>query len=154
MASGRRPNRGRRREIAKLRGQGLSQAEIGRRLGVTRQCVQGTLRAMARGPCRAVPCASCGAAIASEGALPSDAGSAVCLPCLARRPAAPFAERLKACRLAAGLTKADVSARTGLTQQMIRHYERGSREPRWPQVVRLVRVLGPALVTVGLTETG
>ncbi len=153
MASGRKPDLGRWREIAQLREQGLSQAEIGRRLGVTRQCVQVTLRTMARASSRSVGCAVCGAAIVSEGALPSDGGAALCLPCLARRPAAPFAHRLKACRLAAGLTKAQLAARAGLTPQMIRHYERGSREPRWPQVARLVRALGPALVTVGLTET-
>ena len=153
MASGRRPDPRRRGEIARLRGQGLSQAEIGRRLGVSRQSVQLTLRAMARVPARSVPCAGCGLAIASEGALPSDAGSALCLSCLAARPAAPFAQRLKACRLAAGLTKAELASRAGLTHQMLRHYEDGSREPRWRQVARLVSVLGSALMTVGLTET-
>jgi transcriptional regulator with XRE-family HTH domain len=153
MVSGRRPDQRRRRQIAHLREQGLTQAEIGRRLGVTRQCVQIMLRAMARAPVRSVPCAGCGAAIVSAGALPSDAGCALCLPCLAERPATSFARRLKACRLAAGLTKAELAERSGLTPQMMRHYESGAREPRWRVVARLVGVLGPALVTVGLTET-
>jgi transcriptional regulator with XRE-family HTH domain len=153
MASGRRPNPGRRGEIAGLCAEGLSQAEIGRRLGVSRQSVQVTLRAMARVPVRSVACAGCGTSIVSAGVLPSDAGVALCLPCLAKRPKASFAQRLKACRLAAGLTKAEVAERAGLTQQMLRHYECGAREPRWRQVARLVCVLGPALVTLGLTET-
>jgi transcriptional regulator with XRE-family HTH domain len=153
MASGRRPDPRRRGEIAQLRQQGLSQAEIGRRLGVSRQSVQLTLRAMARPAARSVPCAGCGSPIMSAGVLRSDAGSALCLSCLALRPAAPFGQRLKSCRLAAGLTKAELAARAGLTPQMLRHYEGGSREPRWRQVARLVNVLGPALVTVGLTET-
>lgn len=153
MVSGRRPDPWRRQEMARLRARGLTLAEIGRRLGVTRQCVHLTLRALARPRARSVPCSGCGREIVSGGALPSDAGSALCLPCLARRPGAPFAQRLKACRLAAGLTKAELAARTGLAQQSVRQYESGAREPRWRQLARLVSVLGPALVTRGLTET-
>lgn len=153
MASGRKPDSCRRETIARLRADGLSLAEIGRCFGVSRQCVQETLRAMARARVRSVACAACGDAIRSAGAIRSDAGSALCLPCLARRPATSFGVRLKACRLAAGLTKAELAGRAGLTQQMVRHYEGGTREPRWSQVARLVGVLGAALVTVGLTET-
>jgi transcriptional regulator with XRE-family HTH domain len=154
MASGRKPDPARRAKIARLRARGLTLSEIGRRLGVTRQCVQVTVRAMERKPTYSVTCTRCGAKIVSDGALPSDAGSALCLACLARQPEANFAERLKAFRLAAGLTKRELADRSGLGYEMLRHYERGTREPRWPQMVLLVRVLGPALVTLGLMETG
>ncbi len=152
MASGRKPDKHRRQQIARLRAEGLSLAQIGRRLGVSRQCVQMTLRAMARPTARVVACADCGVVVVSAGALPSDAGAALCLPCLARRPRSTFAQRLKACRLAAGLTKADLARRAGLTPQMVRHYEAGLREPRWSQLARLVGALGTALVTLGLAE--
>jgi transcriptional regulator with XRE-family HTH domain len=152
MASGRKPDAKRRAEIARLRAKGLSLAEIGRRLGVSRQSVQVTLRAMARPAVRTVACSACGAAVVSEGALPSDAKAALCLRCLGRRPGTPFGQRLKACRLAAGLTKADLARRAGFRPQMLRHYETGLREPRWTQLARLVAVLGPALVTAGVAE--
>jgi DNA-binding XRE family transcriptional regulator len=100
-----------------------------------------------------VPCAACGRDIVSAGALPTDAGSAVCLRCLARRPGAPFAQRLKSHRLAAGLTKAELAKRAAMTHNTVRHYESGAREPRWKHLARLVRVLGSGLVTGGLTET-
>jgi transcriptional regulator with XRE-family HTH domain len=139
--------------MARLRARGLTLAEIGRRLGVTRQCVQLALAALAHPRVHSVPCAGCGRDIVSAGALPSDAGSAVCLRCLANRPGAPFAQRLKSCRLAAGLTKSELAERTGLTYNTVRMYEGGGREPRWRQLARLLSVLGPTLVSRGLTET-
>jgi transcriptional regulator with XRE-family HTH domain len=153
MASGRKPNLRRRKEMVRLRAQGLSLAEIGRRLGVTRQCVQSALAALARPRAHSVPCAACGRDIVSAGALPTDAGAAVCLRCLARRPGAPFAQRLKSCRLAAGLTKSELAKRARLTYNTVRQYEGGASEPRWKHLARLVSVLGPTLVTRGLTET-
>lgn len=154
MASGRKPDTSRRAEMARLRAQGLTLVEIGRRFGVTRQCVRITLRALERQRNYSVRCAGCGKDIPSAGALPSDADSALCLPCLKRHPEAAFADRLKAFRLAAGLTKAELAGRAGMTPAVLRNYERGVREPRWRHLVRLVRVLGPGLVTVGLMETG
>jgi transcriptional regulator with XRE-family HTH domain len=153
MASGRKADPVRRAKIARLRARGLTFAEIGRRLGVTRQCVQLTLRALQQKRTYRVACAGCGADIVSDGALPSDAAAALCLSCLARHPETDFAERLKAFRLAAGLTKKELAARAGLGYEVLRHYERGSRKPRWPQIVPLVRVLGAGLVTLGLMET-
>ncbi len=152
MASGRKPDAGRRKRMARLRARGLTLAEIGRRFGVTRQCVQGALRALGRKRSYSVHCSACGRDIASAGALASDAAAALCLSCLAAEPGAPFGRRLKAFRLAGGLTKAEVAARAGLSYQVLRNYERGVREPRWPQLVRLIRVLGPGLVTLGLTR--
>jgi transcriptional regulator with XRE-family HTH domain len=152
MASGRKCDEGRRREMARLRARGLSLAEIGRRLGVSKQCVQSTLalvarraRSLARGELPAVPCAGCGAPIASPGAIRSDAGRALCLACLARCPEAPFAQRLKSLRLAAGLTKAELADRAGLARVQVQQYEKGVNVPRRPILGRLEGVLGPRL---------
>jgi transcriptional regulator with XRE-family HTH domain len=153
MASGRKPDTQRRATIARLRARGLTMAEIGRRLGVTRQAVYHALAKQHRGDRRderAVPCAACAVAIASAGALASDAGQALCLRCLASRPDAPLGTRLKAFRLAAGLTKAELAKQVGLTGMAIHLYEANTREPRWRQLMPLLRVLGPGLVTLGL----
>ena len=74
MVQGRKPNWERRRRILKLRERGLSLPEIGRRLGVTFQCVDRTLRRMAGEQPRSVPCAGCGEDIISPGAVASDQG--------------------------------------------------------------------------------
>jgi transcriptional regulator with XRE-family HTH domain len=155
MASGRKPDLKRRAEIARLRDRGLSLSEIGRRVGISKQ---GVFEALSRErrtlPLRRVPCSGCRTKIASAGALPSDVGQALCLSCLGGRPDAPFAARLKAFRLAAGLLKAELAHRAGVSSMTIHHYETGAREPRWSQLAPLVRALGPGLVTLGLTETG
>src|SRR5262249_45884164 len=138
-------------EIARLHARGLSLAEIGRRVGMSREGVYQALAQMSRSQSpRSVPCGSCRAPILSPGALPSDEGQALCLPCLATRPEVPFGVRLKAVRLAAGLMKAELADRVGVSLMTIHHYEAGARMPRWRQLVPLVRALGPGLVTLGL----
>ncbi|HKI34044.1 MAG TPA: helix-turn-helix domain-containing protein [Gemmataceae bacterium] len=154
MVSGRKPNPKRRAEIAGLHARGLTLAEIGRRLGMSRQGVYEALALLRQPmPKRSVPCVGCRAPIASPGALPSDGDHALCLPCLASRPDAPFGTRLKAFRLAAGLMKAELADRVGVSAMTIHHYETGAREPRWRHLAPLVRALGPGLVTLGLTPT-
>jgi transcriptional regulator with XRE-family HTH domain len=151
MVSGRKPNLRRRAAIARLRARGLSLAEIGRRLSISREGVSQALSQMRRPPRQlSVPCSGCRAPIPSQGALPSDEGRALCLACLASRPEAPFGVRLKAFRLAAGLMKAELAQRVGVSLMTIHHYEAGARSPRWAQLVPLVRVLGAGLVTLGL----
>jgi DNA-binding XRE family transcriptional regulator len=153
MASGRRPDAKRRAEIARLHGGGLTMAEIGRRLGISRQAVcEALIRLRHPLPLPAVACAGCAAPIASAGALPSDDGHALCLGCLAARPDVPFGVRLKAFRLAAGWTKAQLAERANVTAMTIHHYETGAREPRWRQLAPLVCALGPGLVTLGLRQ--
>src|ERR1700757_703859 len=112
MASGRKPDVGRRAEIARLRAGGLTLAEIGRRLGMSKQGVSAAL-AKARRPLphRCVACRDCDAPIVSAGLLPGDEGSAVCLECLGSGREVPFGARLKAFRLAAGLLKTELAGR-------------------------------------------
>jgi hypothetical protein len=74
----------------------------------------------------------------------SDAVPAYCLDCL---PAdAPFGVRLKAHRLAAGLTLGALATRSGIRYQRLSAYERGAEEPAWGNLVRLVGALGPGVL--------
>ncbi len=151
MVSGRKPNLRRRARIAQLHSRGLSLTEIGRRLGVTKQAVHEALTQLNRPlPQRSVLCASCAVAIVSDGALASDLGKALCLSCLAAKPRAALSARLKAFRLAAGLTKTELARRLGVSTMTVHHYETGSREPRWRHLKPLIATLGPGLVTLGV----
>jgi DNA-binding XRE family transcriptional regulator len=69
----------------------------------------------------------------------------LCLACLAVLPDAPFAERLKAHRLAAGLTQTELAGRSGVAEGSISMNERGQVTPGAASLARLVRVLGPGL---------
>ena len=152
--SGAKPDERRRREMANLRAQGLSYAEIGRRLGVSRQCVQRLLqRAGAAEPGPLVfRCRACRTPIASVRGPRMHNREAYCLACLARHPEATFGQRLKACRLAAGLTLRQLADTAGMPYPLLAAYERHARHPRWPTIARLVRLLGPDLVTLGLAD--
>jgi transcriptional regulator with XRE-family HTH domain len=146
LGSGRLPDECRRREAARLRAQGLLPAEIGRRLGVSRQRVGQIFRAIDRARSRSLTCHECGAAAAPDGAAPADVAKVLCLGCLSRRPDAPFAERLRSCRAAAGLRRGDLARRTGLSVSTLKGYEDGTHRPQWRHLMPLVRELGVALV--------
>lgn len=53
-----------------------------------------------------------------------------------------FGERLKALRLAAGLTQEKLAEAVGMTVGNIGRLESGSRNPSWETVVRLAEALG------------
>jgi hypothetical protein len=89
-------------------------------------------------------CSACQQGIAAGFRRLSDAVPAYCLDCL---PAdAPFGARLKACRLAAGLTLRALAARCGIRYQRLSAYERGAEGPASGSLVRLVGALGPGLL--------
>jgi transcriptional regulator with XRE-family HTH domain len=71
-------------------------------------------------------------------------GPGWCLRCLAKHPEATFGDRLKAHRLAAGLSLAALAARCGVSYQRVADYERGV-VPNWRALVALVGVLGHGL---------
>jgi len=150
LGSGRPPDEARRREAARLRAEGLSLVEIGRRLGVTRQRVEQIFRAIERESERRLTCRTCGGAVAPPGAALNDVTDVLCLACLSQLHEATLAERLRSCRTAAGLRLKDLAVQVGVTVDTLRGYESGAREPRWQQVARLVRVLGPTLLPLGL----
>ena len=84
-------------------------------------------------------CASC------AGPLPKRSRGVRCPACVAADPSAPFAERLRALRLAAGLTQAELAARAGVSEAAVSAYECGRGRPRPRHLAALARVLGPAL---------
>jgi transcriptional regulator with XRE-family HTH domain len=148
--SGARPDAARRRQVGELRRQGLTLAEIGRRLGLSRQLVHHYLKPPAASP--AVPCPECGGVAIPAGADLREQPDA-CPSCVAKRPRLAFRDLLRAQRLAAGLSKAELARRAGVNVRTVDNYERGGpgssgSQPLWHVLVRLVRVLGPALVTV------
>jgi hypothetical protein len=149
------PNEARRRRVASLRARGLSLAEIGRPFGISKVVVFSMLRRMQRDrerPPAAFACADCGRETASPAAIPADSGTALCLECLRQRRDAPFPARLRACRLAAGLTKGALARRACVAHQTVGRYETGERVPGDAQLERLVRVLGPDLTAPGETS--
>jgi transcriptional regulator with XRE-family HTH domain len=50
-------------------------------------------------------------------------------------------------RLAAGLTRAELAARCGWDPGAIENYEMDGTNPKWPAIVRLIRVLGETFRT-------
>jgi transcriptional regulator with XRE-family HTH domain len=152
LGSGRPPDEYRRREVARLRAQGLLAAEIGRRLGVSRQRIGQLFRAIDRARAGSLTCRVCGRAASPPGAAPPDAASVLCLRCLAQCPDVPFAERLRSSRAAAGLRRTELARGTGLTVTTLRGYEDGSRQPHWRHLMPLVRELGLAIVAPGAGE--
>jgi transcriptional regulator with XRE-family HTH domain len=149
MTGGRRPHLTLREEAARLRAQGLSLKEVGRRLGMTRQGASSLLRPLRGTP--AVACPLCGAAIVSAGALPRDAGTALCLTCLAQHRGASFGQRLKSFRLAAGLLQKELSRKAGVCEPTIRSCEVGRHRPQAVTLARLAGALGvpPEALEVG-----
>jgi transcriptional regulator with XRE-family HTH domain len=147
MPSGRKPNLERRRQVVQLRDRGLTLDQIAGRFGVSKQAIWSLLHGRPpRTAARAVACTCCGGMILSPGALRRDATTALCLGCLRRRPEAPFGQRLKALRLAAGLSRTELAARSGLAPGSLRAYEDGLRNPHTRSAARLARVLGDDLL--------
>src|SRR5947209_7465971 len=105
---GRTPDHQRREQAARLRRQGLTLEEIGKRLGgISRQAVWQML--VAHGgvgtPATVVRCKSC-RAVVTAGYFPGESDVAtLCPACLEEKAEAPFGVRLRTLRLAAGLSQ-------------------------------------------------
>jgi transcriptional regulator with XRE-family HTH domain len=135
--------RGRRRLIDQLRDQGWSLAAIGRRLGISRQAVHAYLNR--RRPAGTL-CRGCGAVAVPAGRPTWVQGTGLCPRCLARKPGARFGQVLRAYRLAAGLSQAEVARRCRIRATSLCQYERDKHRPRPSTLARLARVLGPGLL--------
>jgi hypothetical protein len=112
------PDLKRREQVAKLRAEGLSLRQIGERIGVTKQAVASLLNyvGLKTGPRRMVNlCGRCGKAVGpSVGSVGKHRYELTCLACVAKDHHAPFGVRLRATRLAAGLTVAELAKRIGM----------------------------------------
>jgi len=122
-----------------LRARGLSLAEVGRRLGVSRQCVHAALK---RANAKRIRCKACARELNSAGALPRDDQAVYCLGCLAARPDSTIAERLLAYRLAAGLSVVELARRSGVGAGRISSFEHGKLRPGNKTLTAMLRVLG------------
>jgi hypothetical protein len=119
----------------------LTFVEIGRRLGITPLAARRlVLLAAGRRPGEPQPCSAC--------AAPLQRGSrgGRCPQCVAADPAAPFAERLRALRQAAGLTRRELADRAAMGVGTVAAYEQGRRRPVPRTLADLARVLGPGLL--------
>jgi len=149
MVSGRKPNVERRHQIIELRAKGLTLSDIGRQLGISRQAVHAALQAIQNTGRRVVTCRECRMPIDPAGALPGDAGSTLCLICLSRGPEATFGQRLKAFRLAVGLTRRELDLLSGLPPSSVQHYEQDRRYPTLANRAKLAEALGLTLEVLG-----
>jgi DNA-binding XRE family transcriptional regulator len=144
---GRKPNRERHREVAELRRRGWTVRAIGRRLGISYQRAVVILHTSGL-PADLPPvcCVTCGAEVGPRRRAGVPAAPVRCLRCLDESSAVPFGQRLRTCRLRAGLMQRELADRCGLARATIGAYERGAAEPSATALRRLVRVLGPGLV--------
>jgi DNA-binding XRE family transcriptional regulator len=144
----------RREGAVRLRAKGLSMAEIGERIGYTRQATWELLSNYGQGrtPPGTINCCHCGQAITTGHDQLRNNGEVPCHECLARQPEGPFGLRLKAFRLAAGLTQAALADASGVLLATVRGYENDDVGPGWANLVKLIRVLGGELVTLGIAE--
>ena len=140
MVQGRKPNLKRRRRMAHLRAQGLTYAEIGQRLGVSHQNVQRMIGDPR--PRQAVPCSACGASIPCRRAVPHDMATVLCPACVANLPKATLGQRLRALRLAAGLTREALARQAGVGPSTLTGAERGTRDTRLGTAHKLAIALG------------
>jgi DNA-binding XRE family transcriptional regulator len=124
--------------MAKLRATGLSYRKIGQRLGVTRQCIHATLKKSGPVGLASIVCCACGRQIGPRRGVSPD--PVFCLGCLPSD--ASFGQRLRAYRVAAGLTQRTLAAQVDLNSTSIIGYERGKYLPRTQTLAKLIRVLG------------
>jgi transcriptional regulator with XRE-family HTH domain len=101
-------------------------------------------------PCRGdgpgvVACRECGRTILQGAATIRSNGPAYCLACLARHPEANFAARLKAHRLAAGLTLEALAHQVGMPLQNLSGYEGGRGLPRQGKRIKIALGAGTTL---------
>jgi hypothetical protein len=134
------------------RGLSFAEIEIGRRLDISREGARYLLsvtRPRAPRPRPDLRCAACRRAIPGSGATGRTADAVYCLACLGEMPEATFAQRLRSLRVARGLTRPALAREAGVSVPLLSLHERDLVQPRPVTVARLVRVLGPGLVSDG-----
>jgi transcriptional regulator with XRE-family HTH domain len=140
MRRGPKPNLERHRQIAELRASGLTLRAIGERLGVSLQAIQQALQHTDSTHSVPVYCRQCCTVITRRRTVADNNGPLYCMACLPSD--ASLGQRLKARRMAAGLTLDQLATMTGLYLQALSRYERDLKEPKWCNLAKLIRVLG------------
>jgi DNA-binding XRE family transcriptional regulator len=137
---GSKPDLHRHRQIAELRASGMSYQAIGDGLGISHQRVYQILERSGTSHRVLIRCLKCKAVITKMRMFANNNGPVYCMNCLP--PDATFGERLKARRLAAGLTLEGLAKQAETYSQTIGNYEQGARQPNWQTLAKLIRVLG------------
>ena len=94
-------------------------------------------------------CRACGTAIASAGVVPRDDGDFLCLLCLRLKEDATFGQKLKAFRVAIGVTRGELVQMAGLPSNSVQHYEEDRKRPQLSSREKLAQALG---ITVEVLE--
>jgi transcriptional regulator with XRE-family HTH domain len=143
MVQGRKRNLARVQWIGELRARGWTFARIAEKAGVSPQAIHHALCSSSRRHLIA-RCRLCRESFPAAGAMPGDDLAVACPRCLA--PDAPFVERIRSYRLAAGMTRAELARRSGVCPTLLRHYENAVACPRLDKLTRLIEVLGIGIV--------
>ena len=138
----------RKEQIEKLVAKGWNFEQIAQHLGCTPEGARYHINGRGARVQRHTACGRCGAVITSLPIHHPRDKSALCLACLRNEPDPTFGQRLKAYRLAAGLSLEEVSRRTAAPKKSLLAYERGIDTPgTWRSVALLAKVLGIGLLT-------
>jgi hypothetical protein len=120
---GTKPDEAKRERARDLRGRGLSLGQIAKALGITRQGAHYLLAGrVPRQSRRPLHCPRCGRQFKAVG-LPGEEGP--CVECLKGPGLVTVGDRVRAHRLAAGLTRAELTRRAGLGNTALRRLEQG-----------------------------
>jgi hypothetical protein len=88
-----------------------------------------------------VRCSACQAVVTTRHFQSRTVGEVLCRQCLATRPDAPFALRLRSHRLAAGMTRLELQAAAGLVAGRVKDFEDRGAKPQAATRAKLAKVL-------------
>jgi transposase len=114
------------------------------RLGISHQSVQQTLHTSGNARLVPVRCRECRTVIARLRTVRDNNGPVYCWDCLPQE--ATLGQRLKARRLAKGMTLMALGKKTGISWNLLSKYERDAVEPKCGNLLTLIHVLGVALM--------
>lgn len=127
--------------VFRLATQGRSRRQIADALGVTPEWVRCLLADHGLSvSLQILTCPRCGKAVAS-GHKAEKNPHVLCVACLREQPELPFTARLKTYRLAAQLSRAQLSAKCGLSRAVLGNYERGEDRPSRKSARKLAAAL-------------
>jgi transcriptional regulator with XRE-family HTH domain len=136
------PRQQRRDRAAALRGQGLPFSQIGRRLGISKQAAwRMVMRPAGVGTGSGVRCSACRVVVTTRHIQQRTVGDVLCRGCLAARSDAPFALRLRSHRVAAELTRKELTEAAGLGTGRAKDFEQGGAKPQRATRARLAKAL-------------
>jgi hypothetical protein len=136
------PDHEQRRRADALRALVLSFAEVGRRLGVTNQAAWHMIVIGLPAHTAGVHCSACQAIVSTRHFQRRTVGEVLYRPCLARRPDAPFALRLRSYRLGAGMIRSQLEAAAGLPAGVVKYFDERGVKPHastWAPLAKALR---------------